>query len=385
MLRRRAGQLPVLFGGRAVNLNPVRKELADRDIAIVEDAANAFGSSNGARSVGATGDITCFSFGPIKNLTCGQGGIVVPRTRNEAGTIRRIRMLGVVQPPAERGLTTGYQVCSFGPRYQMSGCNAAIGIARLNHFEKTETARRILWRAYRRALASLDDVRLVDIDVDRIVPHVCQVLIPNRDEVYARLKARGIDVGVHYPPNHLQPASAQWRRGLPGGGQVGREVLTLPFHQHLSEADIDRSSPPSVRPSPRQERLPTPAGPSSDRLIRRGRQNLVHEPVRRVRAAVRTGPLRPHRRWASARSGPTAVCSPAAVTSPVSATATPACSKCRALWTCSLPADDARGTNTAGLPSTVSSASIPAPLLDTTTSARARTSGNSPLTNPARW
>lgn len=232
--------MPVLFGGRAVDLSRIRKELAARDIAIVEDAAHAFGSRNGARRVGATGDLTCFSFGPIKNLTCGQGGIVIPRTHAEADTIRRIRMLGVVRPQAERARTTSYEVEGFGLRYQMSGINAAIGLTQLDHFEKTETTRRSLWRAYQRALAALDGVRLVDVDPDRSVPHLCQVLIPNRDEVHVQMKARGIGVGVHYPPNHLQPAFAQWRRVLPATEQAAGEILTLPFHQHLTENDIDQ-------------------------------------------------------------------------------------------------------------------------------------------------
>ncbi|MFF7357222.1 DegT/DnrJ/EryC1/StrS family aminotransferase [Streptomyces filipinensis] len=232
--------MPVLFGGRAIDLSRIRPELAARDIATMEDAAHAFGSRNGARRVGATGDLTCFSFGPIKNLTCGQGGVVIPRGHAEAATIRRMRMLGVVQSQAERAQTTRYCVEGFGLRYQMSGINAAIGLAQLPHFEKTAATRRGLWRAYRRALASLDGVTLVDVDPDRSVPHLCQVRIPHRDKVHARMKARGIGVGVHYPPNHLQPAFAEWRRDLPATEQVGRELLTLPFHQHLAEADIDQ-------------------------------------------------------------------------------------------------------------------------------------------------
>ncbi|MEV6738637.1 DegT/DnrJ/EryC1/StrS family aminotransferase [Streptomyces sp. NPDC051104] len=232
--------MPVLFGGRAIDFSRIRKELAAREIAIVEDAAHAFGSRNGTRRVGATGDLTCFSFGPIKNLTCGQGGVVIPRGHVEAATLRRIRMLGVVQSQAERAQTTSYTVEGFGLRYQMSGINAAIGLAQLDHFEQAETTRRTLWRTYRRALADLDGVTLVDVDPDHSVPHLCQVLIPNRDEVHAQMKARGIGVGVHYPPNHLQPAFAQWRRDLPATEQVGAEVLTLPFHQHLSEADVDQ-------------------------------------------------------------------------------------------------------------------------------------------------
>ncbi|MBJ6636940.1 DegT/DnrJ/EryC1/StrS family aminotransferase [Streptomyces sp. DHE7-1] len=184
--------------------------------------------------------MTCFSFGPIKNLTCGQGGIVIPRGFDEADTVRRLRMLGVVQSQAERGRTTSYGVEGFGLRYQMSGINAAIGLAQLVHFEKAETTSRLLWRAYQRALAGLDGVRLVDVDVDYSVPHLCQVLIANRDQVHAQMKARGVGVGVHYPPNHLQPAFAQWRRDLPTTEKIGSELLSLPFHQHLTENDIDQ-------------------------------------------------------------------------------------------------------------------------------------------------
>ncbi|MER8062324.1 MULTISPECIES: DegT/DnrJ/EryC1/StrS family aminotransferase [unclassified Streptomyces] len=89
----------------------------------------------------------------------------------------------------------------------MSGINAAIGIAQLDHFEKTETGRRALWRAY-----------------------------PGPRAAEGPRHRRG----VHYPPNHLQPAFAQWRRDLPATEQAGHEILTLPLHQHLTEADIDQ-------------------------------------------------------------------------------------------------------------------------------------------------
>jgi perosamine synthetase len=234
-----AAVLPVLFGGRPVDLNRIRAELDDRKITVVEDAAHAFGSRTGRRRVGAAGDLTCFSFGPVKNLTCGQGGMVIPRTPEEADAIRLIRMVGVSQSPAERANATTYRVDGFGLRYQMSSLNAAIGLVQLDDFDITERTRRALWCAYRRALAALNGVRLVDIDPDQAVPHLCQVRVPNRDTVFADLRARGIGVGVHYPPNHLQPAFARWRRLLPATEQVAGEILTLPFHQHLTEDDID--------------------------------------------------------------------------------------------------------------------------------------------------
>lgn len=230
--------MPVLFGGRAVDLSRVHEELTARNIVIVEDAAHAFGSRSGARRVGATGDLTCFSFGPIKNLTCGQGGMIVPRSREEAETLRQLRLLGVVQSQAERANATAYRVESFGLRYQLSGLNAAVGLVQLDHFEAAERVRRNLWRAYRSALEPVDGVTLIDVEPDRSVPHLCQVRVDRRDAVFAHLRSQGLGVGVHYPPNHLQAAFASWRRDLPATEQVATEILTLPFHQHLTEADV---------------------------------------------------------------------------------------------------------------------------------------------------
>ncbi|MEU8844426.1 DegT/DnrJ/EryC1/StrS family aminotransferase [Streptomyces roseus] len=235
-----AAVLPVLFGGRPIDLSAIQGELDERGIAVIEVAAHAFGSRHGARRVGANGALTCFSFGPIKNLTCGQGGMVIPRTPAEADRIRRIRLLGVVQSQGERANITSYRVEGFGLRYQLSAINAAIGLVQLDSFQSAENTRRYLWRAYRDALAPLDGVRLVDVDVDRAVPHLCQVRVPCRDEVFAYLRGRNIGVGVHYPPNHTQPAFAAWHRGLPATEQAGEEILSLPFHQHLTENDIDR-------------------------------------------------------------------------------------------------------------------------------------------------
>ncbi|SOB78700.1 DegT/DnrJ/EryC1/StrS family aminotransferase [Streptomyces sp. 1331.2] len=230
--------MPVLYGGRAVDLTEIRDTLDRRDIAVVEDAAHAFGSYRGSVRVGSTGDLTCFSFGPIKNLTCGQGGMVIPRTPAEAATVRQLRLLGVVASQAQRQAATSYRVEGFGLRYQLSSLNAAIGLAQLPKFKTTEVNRQELWRSYRCALRDVPAVRLVDVDVDHSVPHLCVVRVADREEVFRRMLAAGVAVGVHYPPNHLQPAFAPWRRVLPVTEQAGREILTLPFHQHMTDDDV---------------------------------------------------------------------------------------------------------------------------------------------------
>jgi dTDP-4-amino-4,6-dideoxygalactose transaminase len=221
--------LPVLFGGRSVDLSGVRDLLAARDVTVIKDAAHAFGSFAGDRRVGATGALTCISFGPIKNLTCIEGGALVPRTADEARTLRQMRTLGIALSQAERQRTTTYTVGGFGLRVTLSSVHAAVGSVQLARFADVETRRKALW-AYAAALEGRDDVTLVDVGVESAVPFHCVVRVPSRDTVHRLLREHGIGVGVHYPPNHLQPAFAPWHRSLPVTEQVGREILSLPFH-----------------------------------------------------------------------------------------------------------------------------------------------------------
>jgi len=231
--------MPVLYGGRAVDLTSARPALDEQGVTVVEDAAQAFGSWQGDRRVGATGVVTCFSFGPVKNLTCGLGGAIVPRTPLEADTCRRLRGLGIIESAARRAETTTYTIDGFGMRAQMSPLNAVVGLVQLDHFADAEDRRRSLWRAYAAALDGVDGAVLVDADIERTVPPMCavRVLDGRRDAVFRTLRNRGIGVGVHYPPNHTQPAFSAWHRPLPVTERLGREIITLPFHQHLTEAD----------------------------------------------------------------------------------------------------------------------------------------------------
>ncbi|MFJ8472425.1 DegT/DnrJ/EryC1/StrS family aminotransferase [Kitasatospora sp. NPDC094011] len=82
----------------------------------------------------------------------------------------------------------------------------------------------------------------MDVNVARSVPHLCVVRVANREEVFQLMRAQNIAVGVHYPPNHLQPAFKPWHRPLPVTEQVGGEILSLPFHQHLTTEEARQAA-----------------------------------------------------------------------------------------------------------------------------------------------
>ncbi|MCZ7458238.1 DegT/DnrJ/EryC1/StrS family aminotransferase [Streptomyces sp. WMMC940] len=233
--------MAVLYGGRAVDLSGAQDVLDALGITVIEDAAHAFGSYSGAERVGATGALTCFSFDPIKNLTCGDGGAIVPRDDREARVARSLRGLGIVQSPAQRARVTSYSVEGFGMRAHLPALNAAVGRVQLGRFAEVESRRKQLWRWYEGRLRRLEGVALVDVDVDRTVPFNCVVRAPARDEVFRAMQAEGVGVGVPYPPNHLQPAFAEWHRSLPVTEAVGGEILSLPFHPAMSDAAVDHA------------------------------------------------------------------------------------------------------------------------------------------------
>jgi dTDP-4-amino-4,6-dideoxygalactose transaminase len=231
--------MPVLYGGRAVDLTSIQDVLDAHRIMVIQDAAHAFGSRCGPDRVGSTGALTCFSFDPIKNLTCGEGGAIVPRNEEEATSARRLRGLGIAQSAAQRSLATSYEVDGFGLRAHLPSINAAIGRVQLQNFATVEARRKELWRAYQAGLQELHGVVLIDVDVDYSVPFNCVVrVLRGRDDVFRRLRDRGIGAGVHYPPNHLQPAFAAWRRSLPVTESLGQQILSLPFHPGMDDEDV---------------------------------------------------------------------------------------------------------------------------------------------------
>lgn len=205
--------MPVLYGGRAVDLAGIQDVLDARNITVIEDAAHAFGSYCGPRRVGSMGALTCFSFDPIKNLTCAEGGAIIPRDSQEASAVRKIRGLGIAQSSAQRPRVTSYVVDAFGLRAHMSSINAAIGRVQLQNFATVEAKRKDLWRAYEAGLKELNNVALVDVDVDHSVPFNCVVRVPSRDTVFQQLRSRGIGVGCALP---AEPPPAAFRAVAPG-------------------------------------------------------------------------------------------------------------------------------------------------------------------------
>lgn len=237
--------MPVHFGSGAGDLAGVYRLARERGLRVVEDAAHAFGCEYQEERVGATGDIVCFSFDGVKNITSGEGGAVVTADPAVSEYVRDARLLGVQKDTEKRfarDRSWEFDVATRGWRYHMSDLMAAIGRVQLTRAGEFAAARVDIARRYDALLEGTTGLRLMRLDYGPIVPWCYLVFVEDgrRDELMSALEAADIEVSVQYKPNHLLTAFGGGRESLPVSERVYGEVLGLPIHPLITAADQQR-------------------------------------------------------------------------------------------------------------------------------------------------
>ena len=237
--------IPVYFAGATNCLDLVTEFGNVNNLRVVADAAHAFGSKHRNKFVGSFGDISCFSFDGIKNITSGEGGCIVTDDQSALNKIRDARLLGVIgdsEKRKNRERSWDFDVEYQGWRFHMSDIFAAIGIVQLAKLEINSKKRQDLFNQYVINLKVNPGVKLFEWDTaSGMVPHIFVLRIPglkDRDGLRLELENLGVPTGVHYKPNHLLKFY-QTSYKLPTTEKIYPEILTLPLHTKLSSSDVD--------------------------------------------------------------------------------------------------------------------------------------------------
>ena len=233
--------MPVHYAGSPGNLNDIYSFSKLNNLRVIEDAAHAFGTIYKDKLIGSQGDIICFSFDGIKNITSGEGGAVVSEDLKIINKIKDLRLLGVVNDSEKRYVNKrsyDFQVFEQGWRYHMSNIMAAIGIEQFKKFKKFKKSRQSSAKYYSNNLKNCSKIRLLNLDYNLVVPHIFPILLKNRnrDKVRAALLEKGIACGIHYFPNHL--LKFYQSEPLEFSESIYEELLTLPLHPDLSKKDL---------------------------------------------------------------------------------------------------------------------------------------------------
>lgn len=239
--------MPVHYSGGVGELGRLYAMAKRNQIRVVEDAAHAFGSKYQGRLVGSDGDIACFSFDGIKNITSGEGGCIVADDEIVLRRMKDARLLGVERDTESRyagARTWNFDVKAQGWRYHMSNIMAAIGSEQLKKFSKASVIRQNLAKKYNEHLIGRAGIKLINHDYDEVVPHIYVIMIDRctveyREKIQSEMLAMGIQTGFHYQPNHLLSFYKNFNsRDLAITDKVYPTLLTLPLHLDLTYEDI---------------------------------------------------------------------------------------------------------------------------------------------------
>jgi dTDP-4-amino-4,6-dideoxygalactose transaminase len=244
--------IPVHYAGRPVETSAFRRLAARQGAALIEDAAHCVEGRSGGVKIGATADLTCFSFYATKNLTTGEGGMLTTAREDWAAFARVASLHGMSRNGWTRS-TDGsphYDVVMPGYKYNMMDLQAAIGLHQLASLESRLLRREAIWRRYDDALAGLPLTRPAPVAPgDRHARHLYTVLVDpasgwTRDGLGQALQREGIATSVHFKVLHLQPYYAQrfhFRPGMfPAAELVASRTLSLPLSSGMTDEQVER-------------------------------------------------------------------------------------------------------------------------------------------------
>lgn len=237
--------MPVHYSGLVCDMERLMDIAKRKGLLVIEDAAHAFGSTYRGRKIGTIGDAVCFSFDPIKVITCGEGGAVVTNNKKIAEIMVKKRVLGIDKDSWSRQRNRRswfYQVNTTGFRYHMSNFNASIGLAQFAKLDKFLSRRREIARQYDTKLIQLADIKLIKKDYNEVAPfnYIIKVRHKKRAALMKYLKKQGIETGIHYIPNHLHPLFSRYNTDLPVTNKIWKEILTLPLYSEMADAEVKK-------------------------------------------------------------------------------------------------------------------------------------------------
>lgn len=232
--------VPVHFAGQPCEMQAIRKIAKKHRLLVIEDACHALGASFLGKKVGSIGDLTVFSFHPVKSITTGEGGAVLTNDKKFYERMKLLRSHGIEKD------SRGFNVMNtLGYNYRMNDIQASLGVSQLQRLDSFIAKRRAVVSWYRALLSANKDLTLPrELPGARNAWHLFVVRTARPEDrlpLYAHLQKAGIGVNFHYPPVYSHPyyrAHGYVRLALPKAEHYAATVITLPLYPDLKRFEV---------------------------------------------------------------------------------------------------------------------------------------------------
>lgn len=247
--------IAVHYAGEPSDLDGIQQIIEGKDIVLIEDAAHAVGTHYKGEEIGSKSFAAIFSFHPIKNITTGEGGMIVCQNDELAKKLSLLRFHGINRDAWKRyGTKSGpqYDVETLGYKYNLTDIQAALGIHQIAKLDRFNAIRQQLAERYDHLLKNVSGVKLLGrVAYDAvhawhlyIIRIDSQILENCRDRVIERMGEENIGLGLHFHPLHLhtyyQSKYGYRPEDLPQATLAGAEIVSLPLYPLLTEAEQTR-------------------------------------------------------------------------------------------------------------------------------------------------
>ncbi|GAA4247967.1 aminotransferase class I/II-fold pyridoxal phosphate-dependent enzyme [Azospirillum formosense] len=237
----------VHYGGYPVRMDEILDIARRHGLLVVEDASHGPLSEWRGRKLGTIGDAGCFSFFGNKNMTTGEGGMVVTARADVAERLRLMRSHGMTSNSYARfrGHAFGYDVVATGYNFRMDEMRAALGISQLRKLASGNAYRGGLVRQYRERLKRQVPQVTVPFPESNgnLSYHIFPILLPcgyaGREHLMARMAECGVQTSIHYTPIHWFSAFRDESIFMPVLDGMADRILTLPLFARMSPEDVN--------------------------------------------------------------------------------------------------------------------------------------------------
>ena len=239
------GIIPVHMAGYPCDMERIKKISINNNLILIEDCAHSIGTTFDNKHVGTFGQAGCFSFYPTKQITTGEGGIVITNEKIFIEKINKLKAFGIDAPPKQRSMPGLYDVKELGYNYRMTDFQAALGVGQMKRYSTNLQIRKKNAKLYCDLLKNEDKILLNNFH-DDCSYFLYQIVLShdvNRDQVLLHLKENGIGVSIHYANPVPLMSYYKNKYGYSKGNFINAEYysnknISLPVHAKLSNEDI---------------------------------------------------------------------------------------------------------------------------------------------------
>jgi dTDP-4-amino-4,6-dideoxygalactose transaminase len=240
------GLIPVHMAGLACDMNRIQQICKEYNLTLIEDCAHALGTTSGIRHVGNFGFSGCFSFYPTKQITTGEGGMVISNDDSIINGIKKLKAFGIDTPPELRTKPGVYDVQGLGYNYRMTDFQAALGVGQMERYSENVSVRRKNSKLYCDLLESRNEISFTEYS-EKHSYFLFQIILDDsidRDSVLLGLKKNGIGVSIHYATSVPLMSYYKNKYGyqigdFPNAVHYSNQSISLPVHAMLSDDDVE--------------------------------------------------------------------------------------------------------------------------------------------------